>query len=98
MKACTTVTVQRLDDKAIDTVLIQQMALARTVASLGLGARNNVNIKVRQPLAKALVFAGDGRAELLPEMVELVADELNVKAVEFVSDEAELVRYQLKAG
>jgi isoleucyl-tRNA synthetase len=84
------------DDAAIDTALIQQMALARTVASLGLGARNNVNIKVRQPLAKALVYAGDGRAELPPELVELVADELNVKVVEFVSNEAELVRYLLK--
>jgi isoleucyl-tRNA synthetase len=84
------------DEEVIDTVLIQQMGLARTVASLGLGARNNVNIKVRQPLTKALVYAGDGRAELLPELVDLVADELNVKAVDFVSDEAELVRYQLK--
>jgi isoleucyl-tRNA synthetase len=83
-------------DAVIDTDIIQQMALARTIASLGLGARNSANIKVRQPLAKALVYAGDNRAELLPELVELVADELNVKAIEFVGNEAELVKYMLK--
>lgn len=84
------------DDAVINVALVQQMALARTIASLGLGARGNVNIKVRQPLAKALVYAGDGRAELPTALVELVADELNVKAIEFVSDEAELVKYLLK--
>ncbi|MHB9033392.1 MAG: isoleucine--tRNA ligase, partial [Anaerolineae bacterium] len=84
------------DQAVLDENLLQQMNLARTIASLGLGARNSVNIKVRQPLAKALVFTGDARSDLAPELVDLVEDELNVKAVEFVKDETALVKYQLK--
>ena len=34
------------------------MALARQVASLGLAARNSAGLKVRQPLARALAYAG----------------------------------------
>ncbi|MCE5258492.1 MAG: class I tRNA ligase family protein, partial [Chloroflexi bacterium] len=85
-----------VDETAFDSELVQQMSLARAVASLGLGARGSVNIKVRQPLAKALVFTGDARSLLRPELVELVKDELNVKEVEFAKDETELVKYQLK--
>ena len=43
------------------TVLLDQMALARQVASLGLAARSGANLKVRQPLAKAMAFAGGGK-------------------------------------
>jgi isoleucyl-tRNA synthetase len=72
------------------------MALARRIASLGLGARGSVNIKVRQPLAAALIYAGDG-ASLPAELAEIVADELNVKRLEFVAKEGRLVSYRLAA-
>ncbi|GAB4529098.1 MAG: isoleucine--tRNA ligase [Anaerolineae bacterium] len=83
------------DAGAIDEELLEQMALARRVASLGLGARGNANIKVRQPLAKAMAYAGDIRRELTPELVEIIADELNVKTFEFVEEEGTLVNYRL---
>ena len=41
-----------------DDSLLEQMALARRVASLGLSARSGANLKVRQPLSKVLVYAG----------------------------------------
>jgi isoleucyl-tRNA synthetase len=71
------------------------MSLARRIASLGLGARGSANIKVRQPLAKALAYAGDVRGELTDELVAIVADELNVKEFEFVEEEGALVSYRL---
>ena len=81
----------------IDTNRLEQMDLARRVASLGLGARGSANLKVRQPLARALVYAGDGRVDLSEELSSIVRDELNVKALEFVAGEEDLVRYRVVA-
>jgi isoleucyl-tRNA synthetase len=83
------------DLSAIDEQLLDQMALARRIASLGLGARGSANIKVRQPLAKAMVYVGDVKKELTDELVAIVTDELNVKAFEFVVEEGTLVSYRL---
>jgi isoleucyl-tRNA synthetase len=89
------------DTAAIDEKLVYQMDLARRVASLGLSARSNANLKVRQPLSKALAYVSEGgrsesgKAELATELVEIVADELNVKAFEFVEDAARLVSYKV---
>ncbi|UCC88561.1 MAG: isoleucine--tRNA ligase [Anaerolineales bacterium] len=83
------------DEAAIEPELLDQMALARRVASLGLGARGSANIKLRQPLAKAMAYAGDVKAELNAELMAIVADELNVKQFEFVEEEGTLVTYRL---
>ncbi len=81
------------DLASIDDALIEQMSLARRVASLGLSARANANLKVRQPLNKVLVHAG--KATLRQELVDIVVDELNVKAFEFVKQEGALVQYKV---
>ena len=85
----------QVDEAAIDQELLDQMALARRVAGLGLGARGSANIKVRQPLARAMAYVGDVRGELTDELVAIVADELNVKQFEFVEEEGRLVSYRL---
>ena len=82
------------DASVVDTELLTQMSLARQVASLGLSARNSAGIKVRQPLAKVLVYAGK-QTKLSEKMIEIVLDELNVKAVDFVEDPTRLVTYKL---
>ncbi|OGO30744.1 MAG: hypothetical protein A2136_08190 [Chloroflexi bacterium RBG_16_54_11] len=81
------------DPATVDEALVDQMALARRVASLGLSARANANLKVRQPLSKVLVHAG--KALLRQELVDIVEDELNVKAFEFVDQEGALVQYKV---
>ncbi len=83
------------DLSLVDEHFLDQMALTRQVCSLGLSARSSANLKVRQPLAKVLVHMGQGKAELGPEFIELVLDELNVKAFEFVSQADQLVEYRL---
>jgi isoleucyl-tRNA synthetase len=70
------------------------MDLTRKIASLGLSARESAQLKVRQPLARALVHAGEGQA-LDEEYAEIVRDELNVKAVTLVNEAGELVDYKL---
>ncbi len=75
--------------------MIVEMDLARQVASLGLSARGNAGIKVRQPLAKVLVNVSEGRAHLAETLVDIVKDELNVKDFEFVSDAGRLISYRI---
>jgi len=83
------------DLDAVDEELLARMALARQVVALGHSARNSQNIKLRQPLARALVHRQEGVEDLDEELVELVWDELNVKGVAFVEDVTELVTYRL---
>jgi isoleucyl-tRNA synthetase len=84
-----------VDTAAVQNTLLDQMALTRQVTSLGLGARSTVNLKVRQPLAKALVHVRDGQETLSEAFTTIVADELNVKALAFVADEATLLRFEV---
>jgi isoleucyl-tRNA synthetase len=84
----------QVDPTALDESLLEQMELARQVASLGLSARNAAGLKVRQPLARVLVYAG-GRRSLTPELVDIVMDELNVKAFEFVEQAGALVNFRI---
>jgi isoleucyl-tRNA synthetase len=81
------------DRAAIQDELIEQMTLARNIASLGLSARNGANLKVRQPLGKVLVYAG--KTTLAPEMVEIVIDEINVKGFEWVAQQEKIVSYRI---
>jgi isoleucyl-tRNA synthetase len=70
------------------------MALAMQVSALGRSARSTSNVKLRQPLARARVFAGQQAADL-GNLADLVTDELNVKRLEFVEQEADLVEYEI---
>ncbi len=83
------------DATRIDETMLNRMALTRQVCSLGLSARSGANLKVRQPLAKVLVHLGEGDAELGAEYVDIILDELNVKAFDFVPDAGALVEYRL---
>jgi len=80
----------------VDEKLVYQMDLARRIASLGLSARSNANLKVRQPLTKVMVHVSEGSAELSAELVEIVADELNIKALEFIPHADAVVRYRIR--
>ncbi|MBU1177626.1 isoleucine--tRNA ligase [Patescibacteria group bacterium] len=68
------------DEKLIDQGLNDQMRLLLRVVSLGHAARDKGGIKVRQPLSKVTVIGG---AELDKDLQELLADELNVKQINF---------------
>ena len=63
------------------------MNLVRQIASLGRNARTAASLKVRQPLAKVEVILADTTHQAwLEEHADVIAEELNVKQVEF-SDE-----------
>jgi isoleucyl-tRNA synthetase len=83
------------DMEAVDQDLLDGMALAMQVAALGRSARSTSNVKLRQPLAWARVYAGQGATGLTEGLADLVTDELNVKGLEFVEQEADLVEYEI---
>jgi isoleucyl-tRNA synthetase len=86
------------DSALIDTSLAAQMALVRRLVELGRSARASAVVKVRQPLARALV-AATGFADLTAELTAQVAEELNVRALEPLdSSDGELVGYSVKAN
>ncbi|MDD4769151.1 MAG: isoleucine--tRNA ligase, partial [Eubacteriales bacterium] len=80
--------------RLIDANVEERMDLARSLVGLGRSAREQVKIKVRQPLNKILV-AGKNK-KLLIGLVPLIAEELNVKQVEFVADLSRFMEYRLK--
>ena len=63
---------------------------------LGRAARAAAKVKMRQPLPKAVIVATAAEREELERLSDVVASELNVKELEFVSEEAELVTYAVK--
>ncbi len=72
------------DARAIHPELETEMRLARELVSLGLAARAESKLKVRQPLPRAIALIPDG-AGLGPTVSAEIADALNVKSIETVT-------------
>ncbi|MCL6523754.1 MAG: isoleucine--tRNA ligase [Thermoflavifilum sp.] len=72
-----------------------QMQLAQDITSLILSLRKKVNIKVRQPLRKVLIpVVNEQMKNRLQAVEELIKAEVNVKAVEYVTEAG--IRYRVK--
>jgi isoleucyl-tRNA synthetase len=79
-----------------DDALRRRMALVRRVVTLGRAARTEAKLRVRQPLARALIVIPSAEAADLEGLEALVEDELNVKAIEATKGLDELVSYSVK--
>ncbi len=89
------------DAAVIDEALAEEMAAAREIVSLGLSVRTASKLKVRQPLSAAdVVFNDDGVMQRLDPYRAIIAEELNVLAVNFLpaGHEDAGVQYQIKAN
>ncbi len=84
------------DAGAIDSGLEEAMAAVRQTVELGRAARAQAKAKVRQPLRKAIVVAKDAERAAIEAHASLVKSELNVKEIEFVEEEGELVSYRVR--
>ncbi|MCL2587865.1 MAG: isoleucine--tRNA ligase [Oscillospiraceae bacterium] len=80
------------DQSLMNAELELSMGVVRKIVSLGRSARNEASLKVRQPLRTMYVHA----PKLSGEYTSIIADELNIKAVEFVDDISGLVSYSFK--
>ena len=77
---------------ARDLKLEQEMAAVQAIVKLGRQLRVDNDLKVRQPLAKILVAGVDTKLD------DLLLDELNIKAVEYIADETALCDVSFKAN
>jgi isoleucyl-tRNA synthetase len=87
-----------------DVSLEEAMDHIRELAKLGRAAREEAGVKVRQPLSKMVCVVPDaganrksGQAEIEP-LVSLLAGELNVKQISFLSSADDLVTLEAKAN
>src|SRR5207249_2294511 len=81
-----------------DERLEQAMGIARETVRLGLGARAKAKVKLRQPLAEAVVVAHGRERDAIEILADTVREELNVRNVRFVAAADELGSYEVKAN
>ena len=84
------------DAALADPDLEAAMEAVRLTVELGRAARAQAKAKVRQPLRRAVIVASEAERAAIEARADLVTAELNVKQLDFVSDESELVSYEVK--
>ena len=86
-----------VNEKAIDLALESRMEKAQRIVSLVRAIRNKSNLKVRQPLKRVIIPTTSERdKEEIARMEDVILDEINVKKVEYVSDDSEIVHKTVK--
>ncbi|MFO7525882.1 MAG: isoleucine--tRNA ligase [Ignavibacteriaceae bacterium] len=78
--------------------LEEKMEIAQSVVYLARAMRAKNNLKVRQPLRKIMVVLDKNRHEALLKMKDVVLDEVNIKELIVLSDDAEFVNKSAKAN
>lgn len=85
------------DETAIDSDLEERMQLAQDASSLILSLRKKVNIKVRQPLQKALIpVLNPHMKEQLLKIEDLIKAEVNIKEVEYITETEGIIKKKIK--
>ncbi|MBN1121736.1 MAG: isoleucine--tRNA ligase [Anaerolineae bacterium] len=83
------------EERLVDQPLMDEMQTVMRLVSLGHAARNNAQIKVRQPLSEVVFSLPAAQAETVRYYDALIADELNVKAVGILDEPGDVVTYKL---
>jgi isoleucyl-tRNA synthetase len=81
-----------------DEELETAMAVVRETVRLGLAARGQAKLKVRQPLRAAVIVATGDEQAAIERLQDVVLEELNVKELRYVSGADELGSYEIKAN
>ena len=81
----------------MDKDLEERMELAQKVCSLVLSLRKKEKIKVRQPLQRIMIpVLNTKMKEQLEKVESYILSEVNVKAIEYISDTAGIVKKKIK--
>ena len=85
------------DPAARNDELLAEIDVVQRVVGLGRAARNSSGVRVRQPLSRLLVRTpDDASAAYVARHEAQILEELNVKGVEMLAPDAELVSYRIK--
>lgn len=86
-----------VDESKIDLELEEKMQYAQRVSSLVLSLRKKEKIRVRQPLSKVSIPVLNGDMKrLISEVEEIIKAEVNVKEIEYVTEENSQIVKKLK--
>jgi isoleucyl-tRNA synthetase len=85
------------DERAIDAALEERFEKAQRIVSLVRAIRNKSNLKVRQPLKRVILpVTSDAEREAVSRVEQMILEEVNVKKIEYVRDDSEIVRKSAK--
>jgi isoleucyl-tRNA synthetase len=88
---------QRCDASVIDNELEHRMQQAQRIVSLARSLREKAKIKTRQPLRRILLPVDSPQMRRQIQSVEdIITEEINVKSIEYVSDDTNIVRRSAK--
>lgn len=82
----------------IEPELEEKMEIAQNVVYLTRAMRAKNNLKVRQPLRKIMVVLDKNKQDALIKMKDVVLDEVNIKEMVVLNDDAEFVNKTSKAN
>jgi isoleucyl-tRNA synthetase len=86
-----------VEETAIDRELEYRMDMARTISSIVLRIRNQINVNVRQPLSKLIVPANsEEQRKAIDSVKDIILDEVNVKQIIYVDDDSGIVQKSAK--
>jgi isoleucyl-tRNA synthetase len=87
------------NNEAIDGSLEERMQMAQDLCSLLLSLRKKENIKVRQPLQKALIPALNEQMQTqLSKVEDIIKAEVNLKEIEYLSASNDFIKKKAKAN
>lgn len=84
----------KCNESLINEEIEKKMDLVRNLISAGRFVREEVKIKVRQPISE--VYLDGKNEEILKDLTNLIKEELNVKKVNFTNDLSKYMNYQVK--
>lgn len=88
-----------VDTAAIESPLEERMERAEKIVMLVRAMRMKSNLKVRQPLKRIILpINGEHDREDVRRMEDVILDEINVKAIEYVTDDSGVVKKKAKAN
>lgn len=87
----------KADESAFNPTLVHEMRVVKQLVKLGHSARNDSNMRVRQPLRESLFGLPEGEdSSLVQRYQSLIIDELNVKTIDVLPANADIVSYRVK--
>lgn len=87
----------KADENRIDKDLEERMELAQLACSLVLSLRKKEKIKVRQPLQRIMIpVLNDAMKTQLMKVESYILSEVNVKAIEYITDAGGVVKKKIK--